>query len=334
MDYSMVENGNVFMKDNIASKQGKNRVLSKEIAIERGIFQGDSLSPTLFCSCFIVISYHIRDLKLGYTLGAPSKRHGSQMIKHTLLMDDLKIYSTSHQLLETVIKKATYVMDAIGLSLSLEKCAVLSRKAGRETSTHNLMIAQEEGIEGLNDGKSYMYLGMAQRSDCQEQSIKTTLLVDFFRRNKIIWQSLLSASNKVKAYSSLCVGVLGYSFGVIGWTKQELENIDSKVRKIMSMNSTFYKHSDVDRLYMSREKGGKGMISSKDYWQRMCLSTLGYILRSRTVQGKAIKQYYMLKKEGALLQQGENSIDELYISLSITEEGKIIQTEVELQTNW
>ena len=77
-------------------KKGKNRVLSKEIAIERGIFQGDSLSPTLFCLCFTVISYHIRDLKLGYTLGAPSKRHGSQMITHTLLMDDLKIYSTSH----------------------------------------------------------------------------------------------------------------------------------------------------------------------------------------------------------------------------------------------
>ena len=33
----------------------------------------------------------------------------------------------------------------------------------------------------------------------------------------------------------------------------------------MSMNSAFYKHSDVDRLYVSREKGGKGITRIKDY---------------------------------------------------------------------
>ena len=46
MDYNMVENSNVFMENNFASEKGKNKVLSKEIAIECGIFQGDSLSPT------------------------------------------------------------------------------------------------------------------------------------------------------------------------------------------------------------------------------------------------------------------------------------------------
>ena len=307
-------------------------VLSKEIAIERGIFQGDSVSPTLFCVCFSVMSYDIQDLELGYTLGVPDMRNGGQMITHTLLMDDLKIYSTSYQLLEKVIKKIPHVMEATGLNLSLEKCAVLSTKAGRETSKNNLMISQDIIIEGLNDEKSYMHLRMAHGSDCQEQIVKTTLLEEFFRRNNITCQSLLSASNRVRACNSLCVGILGYSFGVIGWSNQELENIDIKVRKIMLMNSTF-PILCLDRLYVSREKGGKGMLNIKDYLQRMCLSTLGYIRRSRTVQGKAIKQYHMQKKEGTLLQQVENYIDELDISLSITEEGKIMQHYIELNYN-
>lgn len=102
----MVQNGHVFMKNNIASKKGEHKALSKEIAIDRGIFQGNSLSPTFFCLCFTVISYHIRDLKLGYTLSAPNRRHASHIITHTLKMDDLKIYSTSHQLLKKVIKQA------------------------------------------------------------------------------------------------------------------------------------------------------------------------------------------------------------------------------------
>ena len=48
--------------------------------------------------------------------------------------------------------------------------------------------------------------------------------------------------------------------------------------------------------YMFQEKGENGMINIKDYWQRMYLSTLGYILKSKTVQGRAIKNYYMQKK--------------------------------------
>lgn len=123
-------------------KKGNNRALSNDIAIECGIFQGDLLSRTVFCLCFTVISYHIQDLKLGYTLGTPNKRHGSQMITqtHTLLMDDWKIYGTSHQLLEKIIKNTTYVMEVTGLNLNLDKGAVLSTTAGRETSTNNMMI--------------------------------------------------------------------------------------------------------------------------------------------------------------------------------------------------
>ena len=40
----------------------------------------------------------------------------------------------------------------------------------------------------------------------------------------------------------------------------------------------------------------------------------------------------MQREEGTILQQGENIIDELDISLSIAKEGKIMQNELELKT--
>ena len=46
-----------------------------------------------------------------------------------------------------------------------------------------------------------------------------------------MWKSLLSAFNKVKAFNSICVGLLSYSFGVINWTKVQLEEMDIRVRK-------------------------------------------------------------------------------------------------------
>ena len=55
--------------------KGKEKIFSKEIFIESGIFQGDSLSPILFGLAFIIISYTIRQMKLGYIPGPPGNRN-------------------------------------------------------------------------------------------------------------------------------------------------------------------------------------------------------------------------------------------------------------------
>ena len=240
--------------------KGKENILSKEIFIECGIFQGDSLSPTLFGLAFIIISYTIRQMKLEHIPGSPGNRNSDQMKTHGLLMDDLKVYSTSHQQLEKVIQQAAYVMEKTGLNLGLDECSVLTIKAGKESTTKSVKITDEKIIEGLKEGKFYEYLGVSQRADCEDKVIKDALKKEFYIRDRNVWKSLLSAFNKVKAINSICVGVLSYSFGVINWTKVELEEMDIRVRKEMTMNKAFNKHSDTDRLYLARNRGGKGLI--------------------------------------------------------------------------
>ena len=72
-------------------KGGKEFKLSRETEIDCGIFQGDSLSPTLFCIAFMILSFIVRNLKLGYVPGPPSNRETRKMKTHGLLIDDLKI---------------------------------------------------------------------------------------------------------------------------------------------------------------------------------------------------------------------------------------------------
>ena len=310
--------------------KGKEKILSKEIFIECGIFQGDSLSPTLFGLAFIIISYTIRQMKLGYIPGPPGDRNSNQMKTHGLLMDDLKVYSTSHQQLEKVIQQTAYVMEKTGLNLGLDKCSVLTIKAGKECTTKSVKITDEKIIEGLKEGKFYEYLGMSQRADCQDKVIKDALKKEFYRRNRIVWKSLLSASNKVKTFNSICIGVLSYSFGVINWTKIELEEMYIRVRKEMTMNKTFNKHSDIDRLYLPRNRGGRGLICIKDFCDRMCVSTLGYVLHSKTIQGRTIKEHYMNKNEGTLLQKAENIVNALELDVLFTTEGNFLCDEQEI----
>ena len=47
----------------------------------------------------------------------------------------------------------------------------------------------------------------------------------------------------------------------------------------------------------------------------MCVSTVRYIMKATTAQGKTIKEHYMHKDEGTLLQTYENIISELSLNI-------------------
>ena len=110
-------------------------------------------------------------MKLGYIPGPLGNGNSNQMKTHGLLMDDLKVYSTSDQQLEKVIQLAAYVMENTGLNLGLDKCSVLTIKAGKECTTKIVKITDEKIIEGLKEGKFCEYLGMSQRADCEDKVI-------------------------------------------------------------------------------------------------------------------------------------------------------------------
>ena len=93
-------------------------------------FSGDSLSPTLFCKAFMIVSFIVRNLKLGYVPGPPSNRETRKMKTHGLLMDDLTMYTAGKTQLEKVMK-VTVVMKSIGLTLGMDKCATLAVERGK-----------------------------------------------------------------------------------------------------------------------------------------------------------------------------------------------------------
>ena len=53
--------------------------------------------------------------------------------------------------------------------------------------------------------------------------------------------------------------IVRYSGGIINWMKEELENIDKKTRKIMTINKALHPRACITRLYISRELRGRGM---------------------------------------------------------------------------
>ena len=52
-----------------------------------------------------------------------------------------------------------------------------------------------------------------------------------------------------------------YGAGIIQWKDSELKDLDRKSRKKMTMYGGLHPKSDVDKLYVKRKEGGRGLIS-------------------------------------------------------------------------
>ena len=71
--------------------------------------------------------------------------------------------------------------------------------------------------------------------------------------------------------------MLSPTFGILNWTKDELEQIDIKIRKLLAVNGSFYVNSDVDRLYTHRSLGGRGLNSVVDIYISRTISLTAHI---------------------------------------------------------
>ena len=49
--------------------------------------------------------------------------------------------------------------------------------------------------------------------------------------------------------------------GIIQWKASELEDLNRKSKKTIAMCGGLHTKSDVDRLYVGRKEGGRGLIS-------------------------------------------------------------------------
>jgi hypothetical protein len=80
---------------------------------------------------------------------------------------------------------------------------------------------------------------------------------DYVRRLRLILSKELSAKNKIQAIGTLAVPVLRYSFGIINWHQEEIQKLDRKARKMLTINGQHHLRADIDRLYVPRKKGRK-----------------------------------------------------------------------------
>ena len=87
---------------------------SQPIQIRRGIFQGDCLSPLLFCIALIPLTDELNRADCGYQV------HGTERkISHLLHVDDLKLLGRDENDLENEMKIVQTISKDINMNFGL-----------------------------------------------------------------------------------------------------------------------------------------------------------------------------------------------------------------------
>ena len=128
--------------------------------------------------------------------------------------------------------------------------------------------------------EGHMYLGIVELDKIKESEMKEKTIKEYKRRLRLTLKSKLNGKNKITAIHTWAVAIFRCGAGVIDWKESELKSVHRKTRKTLRMYGAMHPKGDVDRLYIKRNDGGRG-LSSVEYVVRGEENSLGlYVLHS------------------------------------------------------
>ncbi|XP_045477917.1 uncharacterized protein LOC123683063 [Harmonia axyridis] len=229
--------------------------MSKEIAIKCGIFQGDTLSPLWFCLALNLLSKLLNKSKYGYIIN----KTRNCKINHQLYMDDLKLFAANREEMRRLLEIVSSFSQTIGMEMRLDKCAVLDVKRGRVAEGPEIKLWNESKISCLGPQETYKYLGIQQALDIKTPEVKDNFKTKYFARLRSLLKAKLNSKALFTAINIWVLPCITYSFGLVRWTAAELQAIDIQTRKLLTRYGIHHPHSSVNRLYISRHEGGRGL---------------------------------------------------------------------------
>ena len=152
----------------------------------------------------------------------------------------------------------------MGMEFGLEKCAMLVMKSGKRNLTDGMELPNQDKIRTLGEKVMYKYLCILEADTIKQVEMKEKIQKEYLRRTGKLLQTKLSSRNLIKGINIWAVPLIRYLGPFLKWTREELKQMDQRTRKLMTMHKALHPRDDVDRLYVSRKEGGKGLPGTED----------------------------------------------------------------------
>ena len=236
--------------------------------INRGIIQGDSLSPLLFVLCMDPLS---KKLNTKYQKVGITTDSGTYLTNHFLFIDDLKLLGEDENELERMVTETKAFFAAVGLEMNKEKSATNSEKCANEATL----------LEGKD---SYKYLGIIEnaKSEISNESFEK-LRIELLSRVKRLCEKKLNAKNLFKGINEHAISIINYHVGVLKLEPEKYKKLDEEVRKILIEHKIHLQPANKERLYLPRELLGRGLTNIEHKSEHMLLQLRDTLEKSKNI---------------------------------------------------
>lgn len=130
-------------------------------------------------------------------------------------------------------------------------------------------LIPEVGKEG------YKYLGIDQHLEPKSDALSNQVSEEYLKRVRVVWGSPLNIP-EVNLHNTWAIGVMRYYCGAADWPETWIKSLDRKIRGILASCGVHNRQASVRRLYLPRDKGGRGLISARHVWEQKTVSLALY----------------------------------------------------------
>uniref|UniRef100_A0A0N5CA66 Reverse transcriptase domain-containing protein n=1 Tax=Strongyloides papillosus TaxID=174720 RepID=A0A0N5CA66_STREA len=248
---------------------------SQKYKISRGIRQGDSLFPLLYCMLTSMIPYCInkntKELKI-------TMNKNIEISPITVYVDDIKLYSLDKTDLNDKIRLTERLRNNLGMYFNNEKSATIGN------GEDNIDILPD--FPRIKNDLSYKYLVIQQKflgniGEIEKKMLEGTS--NFLRSitnmkvsNKVV-TTLIKNTLEPRIYYS---AMNAYFVGKTTLLVRIGERIDKEIKKFLEDEGRIGKTSMRARLYMSRRSGGLGLTNFKNLMIQAIIGRGNYATKS------------------------------------------------------
>ena len=272
-------------KWHIEIKAGSETLLTKKI--ERGILQGDSLSPLLFVLCMDPLSRKLNSTFPKVSIQTDKCLFGTN---HLLFIDDLKLLAETETVLKSMKDETKRFFSAVGLEMNRSKSAT------------NCIECGEDAVV-LDGHEGYKYLGITEDSSSTvKKETFEKVRSEILQRAERLCKTTLNGKNMIRAINEHAISVINYHIGLLKLEPQDFKRLDFDIRQVLIKYQIHLQPACKERLYLPRSEMGRGLISIENRSEHMLLGM--YNSFSETIHSSP--------RRAAILKVEEESKSHLY----------------------